>query len=100
MGNGTTFKTSEEVRRSGVYRVLYNEHPILDIRLLKAECLSHLSAMLISDPIHLDLGPFKSNQQEESTLPFRSIHSAFKRESMESFTDVIKRRGGGPVVLV
>jgi hypothetical protein len=35
MGNGTTFKTSEEIPRSGVYRVLHTEHPIRDGRLLK-----------------------------------------------------------------
>ena len=32
MGNRSTFKTNEEVPRSGIYRVLHTEHSIRDIR--------------------------------------------------------------------
>jgi hypothetical protein len=37
MGNHATFKTNEEVPRSGLYRVFHTDHPIRDIRLLKGK---------------------------------------------------------------
>jgi len=37
MRNDTTFKTQEEVRRSGVYSVSHAEHSMRDIRLLKGK---------------------------------------------------------------
>ena len=55
MGNRSTFKTNEEVPRSGIYRVLHTEHSIRDIRLLKGKtfpacprCSSAIRFTLIS----------------------------------------------------
>jgi hypothetical protein len=55
MGNGSTFKTNEEIPRSGIYRVSHTEHAIRDIRLLKGKifpacprCLSAIQFSLIS----------------------------------------------------
>jgi hypothetical protein len=55
MGKHTTFKTNEEVPRSGLYRFFHTDHPIRDIRLLKGKtfpacpnCSSAIHFALIS----------------------------------------------------
>jgi hypothetical protein len=54
MGNRSTFKTNEEVPRSGIYRVLHTKHSMRDITLLKGKtfpacpgCLSAIQFVLI-----------------------------------------------------
>jgi DTW domain-containing protein YfiP len=55
MESDTTFKTNEEVPRSGLYRISHTKHPMRDIRLLKGktfpacpQCSSAIQFALIS----------------------------------------------------
>jgi len=75
MGNGSTFKTNEEVPRSGIYKVLHAEHSIRDIRLLKGKtfpacprCSSAIQFTLISAiQIESAGGRFRLLMQDSAT---------------------------------
>lgn len=75
MGSPTTFKTNDEIPRSGVYRVFHIQHPMQEICLLKdttfpacPQCSSPIRFTLISAiPIESAAGRFRLLMQARCT---------------------------------
>ena len=77
MGSPPTFKTNDEIPRSGVYRVFHAQHPMREICLLKdktfpacPQCSSPIRFALISAiPIESAAGRFRLLMQAGCTRP-------------------------------